>query len=131
MSKFIQSHFFHPSTFPLPTKKKMRKIKIFLSSHFSTLPLFSILPHFHPSNQTNPKWEPNQKCPHQTHGHLDFQFLLISPFKFVIIVNVILLSIIITINENFPLMPPKRHTLLLLLFFHSTSDANLVKRGAE
>ena len=131
MSKYTWTHFFHPSTFPLPTKKKWVKLKFFypltfppfhyfLFSHISTPPTKQIL-----------SGEPNQKCPHQTHWHLDFQFLLISPFKFAIIVNVILLSIIITINENFSLMPPKRHTLLLLLLFHSTSDANLVKRGAK
>ena len=44
MSKFIQTHFFHPSTFPLQTKQKGEKIKSFpsshnfLSSHFSTPP---------------------------------------------------------------------------------------------
>ena len=44
MSKFIQTHFFHPSIFPLPTKQKGEKLKFFLSSHhflsfyFSTLP---------------------------------------------------------------------------------------------
>ena len=38
MSKFIQTHFFHPSTFSLPTKQKWGKINFFLSSHFSTPP---------------------------------------------------------------------------------------------
>ena len=34
MSKFIQTHFFYPSTFSLSTKQKGEKIKSFLSSHF-------------------------------------------------------------------------------------------------
>ena len=38
MSKFIQTHFFHPSTFSLPTKQKGEKINFFLSSHFSIPP---------------------------------------------------------------------------------------------
>ena len=38
MSKFIQTHFFHSSTFPLSTKQIREKIKFFLSSHFSTSP---------------------------------------------------------------------------------------------
>ena len=41
MSKFIQTYFFHPSTFLFPTKQKGEKIKSFLSSHFSILPPFS------------------------------------------------------------------------------------------
>ena len=36
MSKFIQTYFFHHSTFPLTTKQKREKLKF-----------FSILPHFH------------------------------------------------------------------------------------
>ena len=55
MSKFIQTHFFHPSTFLLPTKQKGEKIKYFLSSHFFIISPFSILPFFHPSNQTDLK----------------------------------------------------------------------------
>ena len=51
MSKFIQTHFFHSFTFPLPTKQKGGKLKIFLSAHFFILPPFSILPLFHSSNQ--------------------------------------------------------------------------------
>ena len=34
MSKFIQIHFFHSSTFPLPAKQKWEKLKYFLSSLF-------------------------------------------------------------------------------------------------
>ena len=41
--------------FILPTKYYERKLKYFLSSHFSILSLFSILPLFHSSNQTDPK----------------------------------------------------------------------------
>ena len=41
MSKFIQTYFFHPSTFLFPTKQKGEKIKSFLFSHFSILPPFS------------------------------------------------------------------------------------------
>ena len=33
MSKFIQTHFFHPFTFPLPIKQKREKLKSFLSSY--------------------------------------------------------------------------------------------------
>ena len=54
MSKFIKTRFFHPSPFSLLTKQKGGKLKSFLSSHFAILPLFFILPPFHPSNQTNP-----------------------------------------------------------------------------
>ena len=56
MSKFIQRHFFHHSTFSLPTKQKGGKLIFFLFPHFSNLPPFSILPLFHSSNQTNPKY---------------------------------------------------------------------------
>ena len=46
MSKFIQTHFFHPSTLPLPIKQKQKREKLksflssyhFLSSHFFTPP---------------------------------------------------------------------------------------------
>ena len=38
MGKFIQTHFFHPFTFPLPTKQKWRKLKYFLSFHLFTPP---------------------------------------------------------------------------------------------
>ena len=38
MSKFIQTHFFHPSTFSLLIKQNREKLKYFLSSHFSTPP---------------------------------------------------------------------------------------------
>ena len=40
MSKFIQIHFFYPSTFPLPNKQKWEKIKSFLSSHHFLSSLF-------------------------------------------------------------------------------------------
>ena len=40
MSKFIQTHIFHPSTFPLPTKQKWEKLKSFLFFHFSIFPPF-------------------------------------------------------------------------------------------
>ena len=56
MSKFIQRHFFHHSTFSLPTKQKGGKLIFFLFPHFSNLSPFSILPLFHSSNQTNPKY---------------------------------------------------------------------------
>ena len=55
MSKFIQTHFFYPFTFLLPTKQREEKLKYLLSSYFAILPPFSILPLFHISNQTNPK----------------------------------------------------------------------------
>ena len=58
MSKFIQTHFFYPSIFPLPIKKKGEKLNSFLFSYFSILPPFSILSLFHSSNQTNPKLQP-------------------------------------------------------------------------
>ena len=54
MSKLIQTHFFHFSTFPLPTKQKEEKIKYYLYSHIFIFSKFSIIPLFHPSNQTNP-----------------------------------------------------------------------------
>ena len=34
MSKFIQTHIFHLSTFSLSTKQKLGKLKYFLSFHF-------------------------------------------------------------------------------------------------
>ena len=55
----VQTHFFHPSTFPLPTKQKGKKLKSFLSSHFFILPPFSILQLFHPSNQVDLKSIPS------------------------------------------------------------------------
>ena len=66
MHKFIQTHFFHYFTFPLPTKQKEGKLKFVLSSHFSILPPFFILPTFYSSNQTDPK------C--QIFGSLNFFF---------------------------------------------------------
>ena len=54
MNKFIQTHFLRYSTFPLSTKQNGEKVKNFLSSHFSILPPFSILPLFYSSNQTDP-----------------------------------------------------------------------------
>ena len=56
MSKFIQRHFFHHSTFSLSTKQKWGKLIFFLFPHFSNLPPFSILPLFHSSNQTDSKY---------------------------------------------------------------------------
>ena len=56
INKFIQTHFFYFSTFSLPTKQKWEKLKFFLSSHFSILLPFSILPLFYPSNQMFPKF---------------------------------------------------------------------------
>ena len=56
MSKFIQTHFFYPSTFSLTTKQKREKINFFLSFHFSNLSPFFIISLFHPSNQTNPQY---------------------------------------------------------------------------
>ena len=60
--KFIQTLFStKPKSFlslyfsTLSTKHKWEKLKTFLSSHFSILPLFSILSFFHPSNQMDPK----------------------------------------------------------------------------
>ena len=60
--KFIQTLFStKPKNFPslhfstLSTKHKWGKLKTFLSSHFSILPLFSILSLFHYPNQTDPK----------------------------------------------------------------------------
>ena len=44
MSKFIQTHFFHPSIFPLPTKQKGKKLKFFLSSHYFIFSHFSTPP---------------------------------------------------------------------------------------
>ena len=40
MSKFIQTHFFHPFTFLLPTKQKEEKLKYFLSSLFHHFIIF-------------------------------------------------------------------------------------------
>ena len=62
MSKFIQTYFFHPLTFPLLTKQKCEKINFFLSSHFSILPPFSVFPDFHSSNQANPNAEVMSYC---------------------------------------------------------------------
>ena len=62
MSKFIQTYFFHPLTFPLLTKQKCEKINFFLSSDFSILPPFSIFPHFHSSNQGDPNAEVMSYC---------------------------------------------------------------------
>ena len=45
----LYKHFFYHSTFSLPIKQKWGKLKSYLSSYFSTLPLF----HF--SNQSDPK----------------------------------------------------------------------------
>ena len=59
MHKFIQTHFFHPSIFALPTKQKWEKLKYFISSYFSILSQFFILLLFHPSNETDPKWTQN------------------------------------------------------------------------
>ena len=55
----VQTHFFHPSTFPLPTKQKGKKLKSSLSSDFFILPPFSILQLFHPSNQIDLKSIPS------------------------------------------------------------------------
>ena len=50
MSKFIQTHFFLSLHFSTPNQTNRRENKI-----FSILSLFSILPLFHFSNQTNSK----------------------------------------------------------------------------
>ena len=55
----VQTHFFHPSTFPLPTKQKGKKLKSSLSSDFFILPPFSIIQLFHPSNQVDLKSIPS------------------------------------------------------------------------
>ena len=44
MSKFIQTHFFHHFTFPLPTKQKEEKINFFISSHYFLFSHFSTPP---------------------------------------------------------------------------------------
>ena len=43
ISKFIQTHFFYFFSFSLSTKQKREKLKSFLSSHFSILPIKWIL----------------------------------------------------------------------------------------
>ena len=45
----------HPQTFPPSNQTHKRENQIFLSSHFSILPQFSILSFFHSSNQMDPK----------------------------------------------------------------------------
>ena len=49
MNKFIQTHFFHHSTFPLPTKQK-KENKIFF-----IIPPISIFLLFHLFNKTDPQ----------------------------------------------------------------------------
>ena len=87
MSKFIQTHFFHPSIFSLPTKQKEKKLKSFLSSHFSILPPFSILPLFHPSNQTDPKEKQrcgNMKKNFPSPSKIDTYHLMLFSFSFLV-----------------------------------------------
>ena len=75
MIKFIQTHFFHPSTFLLSTKQKWEKIKSFLFSHFFILPPFFIISFFHYSKQTDlNKSQRENACIPLTISWQDFAF---------------------------------------------------------